>query len=68
MALFQARAQAIDLDIDDALHLVVLDLVEDDDLVDAVDELRPEALFTQALAYDALHLVLIHAIELVQPG
>jgi hypothetical protein len=43
-------------------------LMEDDDLIDAVDELWTEALFPQALPDQALDLVLIHAIELVQPA
>ncbi len=42
--------------------------MEDDDLIDAVDELRAEALFPQALTHLTLDLVLIHAIELVQPA
>src|SRR2546427_2118884 len=66
--LFQARAQAIDLDIHNVLHLLTRDLMEDDDLIDAVDELRAEALFPQALTDLALDLVLIHTIELVQPA
>src|SRR5579872_1812484 len=65
--LFQARAQAVDLDIDDTLDLVTRDLVENDDLIDAVDELRSEALFAQTLPHCALYLVLVHAIIFVQP-
>src|SRR5579883_74487 len=68
VALGQARAQAVDLNLHDLLHLVAGNLVEDDDLVDTVDELRAEALFTQALADDALHILLRHAIKLVQPA
>src|SRR5258708_1861133 len=67
VTLGQARAQAIDLNVHNVLHLVTSDLVEDDHLVNTVDELWTEALFPQALAHDALYLVFIHAIELVQP-
>jgi hypothetical protein len=34
--------QPLQLDIDDRAHLVPLQAVEQDDLVDAVEELRPE--------------------------
>src|SRR6266567_1636258 len=64
----QALAQALDLDVDNFLHLLARDLMEDDDLIDAVDELWTEALFPQALPDQALDLVLVHAIELVQPA
>src|ERR1700730_626505 len=43
VTLFQARAQAIDLYLHDALHLIAGDLVEDDNFIDAVDELGSEA-------------------------
>src|SRR2546423_7264252 len=66
--LFQARAQAIELDVHNVLHLLTRDLMEDDDLIDAVDELGAEALFTQSLTYPALDLLLVHAIQLVQPA
>ena len=66
--LCQARAQAIDLDVHNVLHLLTRDLMEDDDLVDAVDELWAEAFFPQALANPALDLVLIHAVKFVQPA
>src|ERR1700686_3715794 len=65
--LSQARAQAIDLDVHDVLHLLARDLMEDDDLIDTVDEFPSEAFFPQTLAHLALDLVLIHAVELVQP-
>src|SRR5207302_11515144 len=39
----------------------------DDDFIDTVDKFRSEAFFTQALAYRALYLVIVHAIILVQP-
>src|SRR5260221_20349 len=57
----QARAQAIDLDVHNVLQLLTRDLMEDDDLIDAVDKLRTEALFPQALTNQALDLVLMHA-------
>src|SRR2546428_189642 len=61
----QAWAQAIDLDVHDVLHLLARDLMEDNDLINPVDELRAEALFPQALTHLALDLVLIHAVKLV---
>ncbi len=39
--------------------------MENNDLIDAVDELRAEAFFSQALTHLALYHVLIHAIKLV---
>src|SRR5258708_35388701 len=65
--LAQAQAQAIDLDLHNVLHLIARDLMEDDDLIDAVDELRTEALFPQVLTDQALDLVLFHTLELLQP-
>src|SRR5215469_12387188 len=64
----QALAQVFDLDVYNFLHLLSRDLMEDDDLIDAVDELRTEALFPQALPDQALDRVLVHVIELVQPA
>src|SRR5260370_1069643 len=64
----QARAQTIDLDVHNIPQLLTRDLMEDDDLIDAVDELWTEALFPQALTNQALDLVLRHAVELVQPA
>src|SRR6266516_7498413 len=66
MAFGQARAQAIDLYVDNVHHLGASDLVENNHLVNAVDELRSKALLTHALSYLALNFVLIHAIKLVQ--
>src|SRR5439155_24464754 len=66
--LLQAWAQTIDLDVHNVFHLRARDLMEDNDLIDAVDELGAETLFPQALTDKALHLVLVHAIELVQPA
>jgi hypothetical protein len=45
MTLSQTRAQTIDLDIYDALHLLTTDRMEDDDLIDTVDKLWPETFF-----------------------
>src|SRR5579884_1279955 len=64
----EARAQAIDLNLDDVAYLIPFERVEDDDFVDTVDELGTQTLFAQALAYNALHVVFIHALELTQPG
>src|SRR5215469_7028409 len=68
VTLGQAGTQAIDLNVYDLLHLITSDLVEDNHLVDTVDELWSEALFTQALAYQALHTILIHTVKFMQPG
>src|SRR5437588_202060 len=67
MAFGQTRAQAINLYIDNVHHLGTSDLVEYDHFVNAVDELGSEAFLTQALSYQALNVVFVHAIELVQP-
>src|SRR5260221_1975558 len=64
----QARAQTIDLDVHNIPQLLTRELMEDDDRIDAVDELWTEALFPQALTNQALDLVLRHAVELVQPA
>src|ERR1700694_3427624 len=63
VTLFQARAQAIDLYLHDAPHLITGDLVEDDDFIDAVDELGSKALFAQALTHDALDVFFLHAVK-----
>src|SRR3546814_7101698 len=42
LAIRQQLAQPPELDIDDALHLVAAEPVEDQDLVEAVQEFRPE--------------------------
>src|SRR5512135_2475452 len=42
--------------------------MENDDLINAVDELWTETFFPQALPYLALNLVLIHVFKLVQPA
>src|SRR2546425_4415058 len=68
MTVFQAWPQAIDLDLYNALHLIAGDLMEDDYFIDTVDEFWAQALFTQALSYHALHLLLVHAIEFGQPA
>src|SRR5260221_3496319 len=68
VSLGQALAQANHLDLHNVLHLLTRDWMEDDDLIDAVDELRAEALFPQAVTDPALDLVLIHALELLQPA
>src|SRR6184192_4021445 len=68
MALSQSRENPFDLDLHDALHLVASNLVEDDDLVDAVDELWPEALFAQAWTYSTLQLFLVQAVILLEPA
>src|SRR5947207_1062633 len=64
----QAWAQAIDLNVHNVLHLLTRDLMEDDDLIDAVDKLRTEALFPQPLTHQALDLGFIHAVKLVEPA
>ena len=51
MALSQAWAQAIDLDIHDVRICSRVDLMENDHLVNAVDEFWSEAFFTQSLPY-----------------
>src|SRR2546421_10289035 len=68
MTLSQTRAQAIDLDIYDVLHLLTADRMEDGDLIDTVDKFWPEAFFTQPLPNATLDLVFIHAIVFVQPA
>src|SRR6266849_1977750 len=67
MSFGQAQAQAIDLYVNNVHHLRAGNLAENDHLVNAVDELGSEALLTQALSYQALNVVFIHAIELVKP-
>src|SRR5690349_5744666 len=44
LALFEALAQPLDLNIDDLAQLFLVQRMEHDDLVDAVQELRPEML------------------------
>src|SRR5450432_102217 len=56
-----------DLDINDILHLLTCDLMKNDHLVNAINELRAEALFTQALTYSMLDLIIFHAIIFMQP-
>src|SRR2546421_4148142 len=68
VTLFQARAQAIELYLHDALHLIAGDLVEDDDFIDAVDELGSEAFLAQALTHNALDIFFLHTVKFVQPG
>ena len=51
MAFCQARAQAINLYVDNVHHLGASDLVEHNHFVNAVDELRSEAFLTQALSH-----------------
>src|SRR5258708_8901550 len=68
VALGQARAQAIDLNFHDLLHLIASNLLEDDHFVNAVDEFWSETLFAQALAHQALHVILVHAVKFMQPG
>src|SRR5260370_41938721 len=67
MPLGQPRAQTIDLYVDNVHDLAEGDLNENDHLINTVDKLRAETLFTQFLANLALNIVLIHAIKLVQP-
>src|SRR6266446_10477667 len=67
MALSQARAQTIDLYVNNIHHLFAGDLMENDHFINTVDKLWAEALFTQFLANHVLNIVLIHAIKLVQP-
>src|SRR5205823_8975670 len=67
MAFGQARAQAINLYVDNVHHLGAGDLVEHYHIVNTVDELGPETLLTQALSYKVLNFIFIHAIKLVQP-
>ena len=54
LALRQPRPQPAELDLDDLLELLARQAVEDDDLVDAVEELGPEVL-AQRLEHLALH-------------
>src|SRR6266567_6404778 len=68
VALGQTWAQAIDLYFHDLLHLIASNLLEDNHLVNAVDELWSETLFAQALTHQALHTILVHAIKFMQPG
>ena len=44
LALLQTLEQPADLDVDDLRHVLDAERVEEDDLVDAVEELRPEVL------------------------
>src|SRR5947207_15959306 len=67
MAFGQARAQTINLYVDNVHHLGAGDLVEHYHFVNTVDELGSEAFLTQSLSYYALNLIFIHTIELVQP-
>src|SRR6266567_641948 len=67
MAFGQARAQTINLYVDNVHHLGASDLVENYHFVNAVDELGSEPLLTQALSYHPLNFVFIHTIKLVQP-
>src|SRR5258706_5055069 len=68
VALGQAWEQEIDLNFHDLLHLIASNLLEDDHFVNAVDELWSETLFAQALAHQALHAILVHAVKFMQPG
>src|SRR5579859_6961452 len=68
MALGQALAQQVELDIHNVQHLAVLNLVEDDHLVDTVDKLWSEAILAQAHTHYTLHLIFVHALKFTQPG
>src|SRR5437868_1915940 len=68
MMLSQTRAQAIDLDIYDVLHLLTTDRMEDDDFINTVDKFWPETFFTQPLPDVTLDIVFIHAVIFVQPA
>src|SRR5436309_12069040 len=67
MAFGQARAQTINLYVDNVHHLGASDLAENYHFINTVDELGSEAFLTQALSYQALNFVFIHAIKLMQP-
>ena len=56
VALDELLAEALYLDLDDVAHVLALELVEDDDLVDPVQELGTEDL-TQLARDPALHLL-----------
>src|ERR671915_449579 len=56
LALDHLHSQALDLDLDDLAHVLALELVEDDDLVDPVEQLGTEDL-AQLARDPALHLL-----------
>src|SRR5829696_1054731 len=56
LALGHLLAEALDLDLDDQAHVLALELVEDDDLVDPVEQLGAEDL-AQLARDPALHLL-----------
>src|SRR6202020_1122790 len=53
LAVLQEPVQALELDVDDLAHILAPQAMEEDDLVDAVQELGPEM-----AAHDAPHFLL----------
>src|ERR1700693_2407918 len=53
LAVFQEPVQALELDVDDLAHILATEAMEEDDFIDAVQELGPEM-----PAHDAHHFLL----------